>query len=405
MPEAINKVRFLIMGSPAPKGRRFKGTVTANSIFGSDGLFEYSSRYAKEESDKDFNYDSIFDYSGRYADNKINFTMSSDGKLDSKEKINNFIQKGKETLNKDGSILWEFIFSPKDIMTSDKYNLSNQNDYAAVISKIMPNFLSKAGFNPHNVAWWQDYHPENRTSIEPHPHIHLFFYEINQDRTRGKLKQKDLNLFKRLMANEMLKRQDNTKYRDILNDINLNKKLLLDYSKKFDLSKVKSVRDLYKVLPSTGRLQYNSANMIGYRNAIDKVVDELLYSDDCKDAWLSYNNSLNKYDNLINRINGGDISTRKETEISKLRVEIANYILSEKKNYTSNKDFFKNDLISKKTGKPVESKKQVQLSIKAKENPRGIKRFINGALAQRQREIEQEIEEFLKNINKGFENY
>ncbi len=139
MPEAINKVRYLIIGKPAPSNSRFKGTVTSDTIFSSGmSVFNYSTRYAKEESDKDFKYDSIFDYAGRYADNKINFTMSSEGKLDSKEKIESFVEHGKEALSKDGQILWEFIFSPKDIETSDKYHLSNQSDYAAVIFKIMP---------------------------------------------------------------------------------------------------------------------------------------------------------------------------------------------------------------------------------------------------------------------------
>lgn len=410
-PEAINKVRFLIIGEQAPNNSRFKGTITSDSIFGSGvSVFNYSSRYAKEESDKDFDFDSIFDYSGRYKDNKINFTMSSDGKLDTKEKLNKFIDNGKQLLNKDGAILWEFVFSPKDISTSDKYNLSNQNDYASVVSKILPNYLKQIGFDPNNVVWWQDYHPDNRTSIEPHPHIHLYFFEKNQERTRGKLQRKDLNLFKRLMANEMIKRQDKQKYSDIFNDVNKNKKLLLDYSKKFNLNNIKSVRDLYKVLPSEGRLQYNSANMIGYRKAIDKVVNELLNSDDCKEAWTELNNKLDEYEKLVNTINGDNLSTRKETEITKLKVEIANHILSEKKNYIENKDYYKDDPSSKsktltKSGKGSKGKSGINIKLGTNDFHKPIKRFINGAIAKRQREIEDEIDEFLKNINKGYDKY
>ena len=36
------------------------------------------------------------------------------------------------------------------------------------------------------------------------------------------------------------------------------------------------------------------------------------------------------------------------------------------------------------------------------QNPVKIKRFINGMVAQRQKEIEDEIEEFLKDIQKGY---
>ena len=405
MPEAINKVRFLIVGSSAPKNSRFKGTITSDSIFGSGvSVFNYSSRYAKEEGDKDFDFDSIFDYSGRYKDNKINYTMSSDGKLDTRDKMSNFIENGRMLLDKDGAILWEFVFSPKDITTSDKYNLSNQNDYATVISKIMPNYLKQTGFDPNNVVWWQDYHPDNRTSIEPHPHIHLYFFEKDQERTRGKLQKKDLNLFKRLMANEMIKRQDKTKYNKLFNDINTNKKMIIDYSKKFDLTKIKSVNDLYKTLPSKGRLQYNSANMIPYRKAIDNVVNDLLNSDECHDVWLSYNNKLSEYEDLVNKINGDSLSTRKETEINKLKVEIANYILSERKNYADESNQYK---YSKSTGMSGKTFNNSNSTTRYRYTDYSIpvKAFVRTALTHRQREIEKEIEEFLKSINKGYDRY
>lgn len=401
MPEAINKVRYLIIGNPAPPNSRFKGTITADTIFGSDmSVFNYSTRYAKEESDKDFDYESIFDYAGRYSDNKTNFTMSSEGKLDTKEKIQSFIDNGKVALNEEGQILWEFVFSPKDIETSDKYHLSNQSDYAAVISRIMPDYLKRCGFNPNNVSWWQDYHPENRTSIEPHPHIHIYFFENNQERTRGKLKQKDLNLFKRLMANEMLKRQDKSQYREIFNSVNLNKRKILEYSKKFNLSEVESVKDLYRVLPSSGRLQYNSANMIPYRKAIDRVVNEILNSDECKDAWDSFQKSLSQYEELTNRINGGNLSLRKQTETKKLKVEIANYILSEKKNFIEENSYER--MTTDSSGRRY-SYGAIQRNMNSRgQNPVKIKRFINGMVAQRQREIDDEIEEFLKDIQKGY---
>lgn len=402
MPEAINKVRYLIVGNPAPPNSRFKGTVTADTIFGSGmSVFNYSSRYAKEESDQDFNYESIFDYAGRYADNKINFTMSSEGKLDTKEKIASFIEHGKSVLDKDGQILWEFVFSPKDIETSDKYHLSNQSDYAAVISKIMPGYLKQCGFDPNNISWWEDYHPDNRTSIEPHPHIHIYFFENNQERTRGKLKQKDLNLFKRLMANEMIKREDKSQYREIFNNVNMNKAKILNYSKKFKLNEIESVKDLYRVLPSSGRLQYNSANMIPYRKAIDRVVNEILNSDECKDAWESFQKSLSQYEELSNRINGGNLSLRKQTETKKLKVEIANYILSEKKNFIEENSY---ENITRDSSGRSFSRKTIKQNMDSRgQNTVKIKRFINGMVAQRQREIEDEIEEFLRNIQKGYE--
>ena len=167
MPEAINKVWFYEVGRTAPKGSKYKGIITSESLFGtgSKSTFMYNSRYAKED-DEDIQSETLFDYTKRYYGKNNNFTMSSDGPLDSDEKIQAFIEKGKLSMKDDGSILWEFVFSPKDISTSDRYKLSNQNDYANVIQSIMPAYLKSCGFDPENVTWWEDYHPDNRTSID-----------------------------------------------------------------------------------------------------------------------------------------------------------------------------------------------------------------------------------------------
>ena len=202
------------------------------------------------------------------------------------------------------------------------------------------------------------------------------------------------------MANEMLKRQDKSQYREIFNSVNLNKRKILEYSKKFNLSEVESVKDLYRVLPSSGRLQYNSANMIPYRKAIDRVVNEILNSDECKDAWDSFQKSLSQYEELTNRINGGNLSLRKQTETKKLKVEIANYILSEKKNFIEENSYERMTIDS--SGRRY-SYRTIQRNMNLRgQNPVKIKRFINGMVAQRQREIEDEIEEFLKDIQKGY---
>jgi len=408
-PEAINKVRYVIVGKPAPKNSRFHGVITSSQL---SNYFNYTSEKSqnkyKDENNiennpvKTMDIKDYFTYTSRPSEtNKEYYTMTSDGKVKTKEEKIAFMQTVAKDLDKEGSIMWEFIFSPKDRATSDKYGLHDQDSYSSVISKIMPGFLKQIGFDPNNVRWWEDYHERNRTSIEDHPHIHLCFYELNQERTRGKLKQKDLNLFKRLMANEMLKREDKSRYKEIFNNINMNKAKILEYSKNYELKNIDSVKELYRVLPSSGRLQYNSSNMIPYRKAIDKVVDELLRSDDCKEAWNNFQKCLDHYEELSNRINGGNLSLRKETETKKLKVQIANHILSERKNYIEENSFEK---MTRDSSGNFFNRRTIQTNMDNRgHNPIKIKRFINGAIAQRQREIEDEIEEFLRNLQKGYE--
>ena len=405
MPEAINKVRYLIVGKPAPKNSRFVGIIKADQIA---NYFDYTSeksqsKYTNTDEDKNtVKISDYFSYTSRYSNTDNDYyTMSSDGEINGVDKKNEFRKTIMNDFQKDGSILWEFIFSPKDKETSDKYGLYNQDSYSAIMAKIMPGFLKQIGFDPNNVRWWEDFHEHNKSSAKDHPHIHLCFYEINQERTRGKLKQKDLNLFKRLMANEMLKREDKSQYKEIFNNINMNKSKLLEYSKSFNLKEIDSVKSLYKVLPSSGRLQYNSANMIPYRKAIDRVVNEILNSEECKDSWESFQKSLSKYEELSNRINGGNLSLRKQTETKKLKVEIANYILSQKKNFIDETSYDK--MIKDSSGKQYSRRTIINnMNSRGQKPTIKIKKFINGMVAQRQKEIEDEIDEFLRNVQKGY---
>ena len=44
MAKMIDKVRFFECGKPAPKGSRFQGNVSASTLFGDHGYFDYTSR-------------------------------------------------------------------------------------------------------------------------------------------------------------------------------------------------------------------------------------------------------------------------------------------------------------------------------------------------------------------------
>ena len=167
MPDLICKARYFRMGEKAPKNSCFKGKVSPASIFGgSNSYFNYTERYNDSDKEKA----SLIDYTGRYE-----HTMTSDGFLDTEEKKKAFKDKGLESLSKEGSVVYEIICSMENYEKASNYSLTNQDQFSAVITKIMPSYIRSIGLDPRNVTWWEDFHPENRTSITPHPHIHLLF--------------------------------------------------------------------------------------------------------------------------------------------------------------------------------------------------------------------------------------
>ncbi|MCR5095620.1 MAG: hypothetical protein K6A70_02655 [Erysipelotrichaceae bacterium] len=409
MPDLIVKARYFKIGQSAPRNSCFKGTVTPSSIFGgSNSYFSYTERYSDIEKDKG---GSLLDYTGRYG-----YTMSSDGLLDSEEKKKAFKQKGMECLSKEGSVVYELIVSLKDYDTADDYHLSNQEQFSVAIDKIMPSYIRSLGLDPDNVSWWEDFHPENRTSITPHPHIHLLFYENEPshsfDHLYGKLPKKSLNDFKRMFANEMIRRQDQSKYRELFDDINISKTKVLDRVRHIDLDRVKTVKDLYAILPDKGRLQINSYHMAPYRETIYKVVDRLLESRDCRDAWRSYKAALERYDDVVNYKNHYANSDRSMTEIAKTKQQIANLILQGKKDFIRDNSYdrlLSNDNYRSADGEKGKTYKDpsiVRDRLSSRNPDKAIAKGIGSLLSKRQREIEKEISEYLdldKSYDKGYE--
>ena len=400
------KARYFKIGQSAPRNSCFKGTVTPSSIFGgSNSYFSYTERYSDIEKDKG---GSLLDYTGRYG-----YTMSSDGLLDSDEKKKAFKEKGMECLSKEGSVVYELIVSLKDYDTADDYHLSNQEQFSVAIDKIMPSYIRSLGLDSDNVSWWEDFHPENRTSITPHPHIHLLFYENEPshsfDHLYGKLPKKSLNDFKRMFANEMIRRQDQSRYRELFDDINISKTKVLDRVRHIDLDRVKTVKDLYAILPDKGRLQINSYHMAPYRETIYKVVDRLLESKECRKQWNSYKEALQRYDSMNSHrywsLENGDYywqrSDRGKREIAKTKKQIANLILQGKKDFVRDNSYdrlLSNDNYSSADGdkgKIYKDPSIVRDRLSSRNPDRSIRKGISGLLAKRQKEIEKEIDQYL----------
>lgn len=410
--EIINKLRFLRVGYLAPKSR-YHGIITNETLFGTGKLstFNYNTRYCKEEEDKDYQYDSLFNYEARYSDKK-NFTITKHGPLDTKEKIEQFRQMGIETLKDKGNVMYESIISLANTEIAKKYNMLGSKGFGEVVDKVMDNWLKKCGFEPDNVEWFLDYHPDNRTSKEPHPHMHMCFFEKTQTRDRCKIPVSKLNDFKQMFATKMAKRcmSNSKEMNKLLTGSDKDREAIKTSLKNCNIAKIKNVRDLWKVLPSSGRLQYNSVNMINFRPAIDKVVDNLLKTPEFKEKYNSYVDKLKEYDTMVNKISGNSgqqlDSFKQVTEDKKLRTEIAQFILSKKKeyDYEINYDNFTKNKHGKKLSAISISKKLNSRKNYRTNSERYVHKFVNGALASRQREIEDEIEKFLKATQNEYEN-
>lgn len=391
----VNKVRYFKIGNEAPKNSCFKGIVTPESIFGGAGsYFNYTERYVGKECD------SLLNYTGRYG-----ATVSSLGDLDSKERIERFKEEGIKSLSKEGAICYEFILSLKDYETATSFSLLNQEQFSSVIKKIMPVYFKSIGLDSKNVSWWEDFHPENRTSPIPHPHIHLLFFEKEPsgtfDKSYGKLPKKALDSFKRMFGNELLKRDPSNIYNQLFDDINISKRNVLSTFQNVDFSKIKSLKELYVVLPKTGRLSIDSENMKPYKNIVYRIVDDLLNSRECIKEWGNFITSLDKYEYTLEKNIGEKVSTRKENEISKIKKQIANAILSGKKDFEEENKYeniiknvnYKSSDGTK--GQTYKDKDIIRNRLNHRNSGLATKRMINGMLAKRQNEIEMEIEQYL----------
>ena len=87
------------------------------------------------------------------------------------------------------------------------------------------------------------------------------------------------------------------------------------------------LKDLYKVLPKTGRLQYNSINMKEYQPIIKSIIDDLINSDEkLSQQFHQYMKKLDMLQEVMEE-QGGDISSIKEAELNKFYERVGNYIL------------------------------------------------------------------------------
>lgn len=215
-----------------------------------------------------------------------------------------------------------------------------------MMSKSMNKNIKELGLDPDNVEWGCYYHTNTA-----HPHIHAFIFEKNPTRTDYHIKK---SVFKPIKSNiirtmninsELYIERDNVKKEiiDVLKDMGLdtgkysntnNSKKLFTNDKEIN----KMFKQLEKIIPKSGSLKYNSANIMPYRPVIDKLVNKLLEKDDVKDIYKKYREMLDKEKELFdNRYFSKEESKEQNKSIEnkdkELRDRIANMILQNIKCY------------------------------------------------------------------------
>lgn len=342
MPEIIDTIRFIEWGKPAPSNSEFKGIVTTDKIFGNarkGSYFNYTSRAdATESSFNDqmaVSDDGFIGYTSReYAAGSA--TYSSIGLLD-KEKIEVFREMGREAFSKKGDLLWDAVIALESFESAHKHNLFHTADYAGATSKVLPQFFKKVGLDPENMIWWMNYHQNTE-----HPHMHVCFLEKIHTRSRGKFTPKQLKEFKRLIIKELTARDTireltGSSFDEVFKKKDAERNALLEQIRSINIKGVDSIVKLAAVLPKQGRLQYNSVNLSAYRKQIDEITDSFLNMPEIKPAFDLYMETLDLFDQAMNKDAGTDVATMKDREIKKLYSNIGNIIL---RTIRMNKDEF-----------------------------------------------------------------
>lgn len=225
-----------------------------------------------------------------------------------------------------------------------------------LMSKSMNKNIKELGLDPDNVEWGCYYHTNTA-----HPHIHAFIFEKNQTRTDYHIKK---SVFKPIKSNiirtmninsELYIERDNVKKEiiDVLKDMGLdtgkysntnNSKKLFTNDKEIN----KMFKKLEKIIPKSGSLKYNSANIMPYRSEIDKLVNKLLEKDDVKDIYKKYREMLDKEKEMFdNRYFSKEESKEQnkfiENKDKELRDRIANMILQNIKCYREDVEIYEQE--------------------------------------------------------------
>lgn len=413
MDDIFVKLRFLIHGKQAPKNSRFSGFINTTRIFGEHGWYEYTSRedanVERIDEKNDEYYHSFFEYTSR-EDANVNqrtrdhseITYTNYGLL-SKDDEKKFIEESKLYFKNKGDIVWDTVISFKDFDYTTNHNLNTIEDYGSMLSKILPSFFNQLNLKNENMMWWMNYH-----SNTDNPHIHLSFFEKNKTRSRGKITESDIETLKTMINKELFLRKvsyikNNELYIHLLKQKDESKAILIDRAKAIDFNLFNKVENLFQKLPNKGRLQYSSIHMKQFRNEIDEIVNDIIQSEYIKDSYDEFVKKLDEIESFGSEVEGGNLGYIKEVEIRKLHINIANLLLSCKKDFKFSEQTIVEDVeADTQKGEVIfdQGRKIFKLNPKnfLKQNATFKHNLFcksKGSISKKKKELEEELEKYL----------
>ena len=208
-------------------------------------------------------------YSGNNEKSKGVFDING---LCSKERIAELKNGFKNTK----SHIWHGLITFEELF-GKKYCNSYEKAYELIKSEF-PKFLTRAGFDKNNIEWFAGFH-ENTD----HRHIHFAFYEkvpqrIKQNSSKKEFSQgmvsitsiKKMKMYCEQFLTENKENKIYNKRKDLMNDFKESGKRPIkgEYGRK--------MKEIILLLPTTGRVSYDSENMLFMKNKIDYLVDLMI---------------------------------------------------------------------------------------------------------------------------------
>lgn len=295
---------------------------------------------------------------GTYRDGSTG-AFNQDG-LITKNEMNNI----ENELSNHNGMQWDAVFSLPDFETAARLDLEKNLDYQNLLKKVMPNYFKKNGLDEKNMSWVAMYHINT-----DNPHCHILFWEKNARRSKGKFKNGFEHEFKTLVAKEL---NLNHSIKNELFQIDFfEKKIRNELSsllKENDLYVEDKLIDLVSILPTSGRIQYNSDNCLKIKPQVDELtqtilnsylqkqyhefnkVQQTIYEHEQKLYGEASPNTLRKKDELFERLGNSLLSEAKiiQTELLDMKkIDIFPNILSFKIINHSTERFKKIEILSR----------------------------------------------------------
>ena len=252
--------------------------VPKNKRVGITNWIKYASQKQKADSLSIDEYNLLKDYA-LYSNKETyltetdeTFLWTSNGDILKKDAINNL--KGIKDIN-DKGIYWRgFLSFPNDFAL--EHGLITKIDFFSLTNNIMPSLIVDMGLDINNVEWMCSLHRDTPT----HPHIHFCIYEKVPTKKSGFYPKSTIYNCKSNIANYLI---DNRKFYELRDQVFTN---ITGTINKTELNRIRSQRlfsdkyrkdlnkmllNFYDALPKKGRLQYNSKNMLPYKEDLNNI--------------------------------------------------------------------------------------------------------------------------------------